>query len=638
MAELVPVPFDLLVRRCFVEYARRKSIFDLPEKSFYRGDPSLDLSVTFQGRPAGTPLGPASGPHAQLAQNLVLSWLGGSRIIEMKTVQIQDRLEIARPCIHVPNIGYNSEWSQELRIDESLHEYVAGSMLIEMLTARLGDPRPPLQLDLSLGYSLDGIRSDVVRRFVDRMKDARESVEALRAQIPPEYARFRDLPFRTDLVHNVTLSTFHGCPADEIESIVHFLLTEMDLDVVIKMNPTLLGRERAEGILHDQLGYRHIEMNPVSFERDIRLDDAIAMVRRLRETARGRGKHLGVKFSNTLEVINGEGVLKDRVVYLSGQPLHVLAMHLVQLWRSTFGTEVPISFSAGVDALNFAGLVGINLVPVTTCTDLLRPGGYARLPKYLARLEERMRSLGVRTIPEYVARVGDTAALVAATTEDPRYGYERNRVRPRRLDSKLVLFDCIDCDKCVGVCPNDANFNYTIPGVETTYVRIAVVEGKAVLGKPEPFRIEKKRQFACYADACNECGNCDTFCPEIGGPYIEKPRMFGTRESWVRWKKHDGFFLEKRPSAWEMIGRIHGREYLLAVPLSEAPARFGDEWVTCEIDGFEGRPARIQISPTTPEGHVLDLGFYCSMRAILEGMRSPDEVHFVNVRWVQAPT
>lgn len=632
MAELVPVPFDLLVRRCFEEYARRKSIFDLPEKSFYRADPSLDLGVMFQGRPAGTPLGPASGPHAQLAQNIVLSWLGGSRIIEMKTVQINDRLEITRPCIHVPNLGYNSEWSQELRIDESLREYVAGSMLIEMLAAEFGDLRPPVQLDLSLGYNLDGIRSDPVRRFVDRMKDSRAEVARLRGQIP--LPRFRDLPYRTDLVHNVTLSTFHGCPPDEIESIVHFLLTEMDLNVVIKMNPTLLGRERAESILHDKLGYRHIEMNPVSFERDIRFDAAAAMVRRLLETARRRGKHLGVKFSNTLEVINKEGVLKDRVIYLSGQPLHVLALNLVQLWRSEFGTEIPISFSAGVDALNFAGLVGIGLVPVTTCTDLLRPGGYARLPKYLARLEERMRTLGVHTIPEYVAKAGNTASLMTATTEDPRYTYERNRVKPRRLESKLVLFDCLDCDKCVGVCPNDANFDYTIPGVETTYVKITVAGGKAVLGSPEPFRIEKKRQFACYADACNECGNCDTFCPEIGGPYVEKPRMFGTRESWKRWKTHDGFHIEKLDSRWEMVGRILGREYLLSLPLSGGAARFGDDLITCEIEGIEGRPSRIEVSPAAPEGHVLDLGFYCSMRAVLEGMRSPEEIHFVNVRWV----
>ena len=30
-------------------------------------------------------------------------------------------------------VGYNIEWSQELRIDQSLEEYVAASMIIEIL-------------------------------------------------------------------------------------------------------------------------------------------------------------------------------------------------------------------------------------------------------------------------------------------------------------------------------------------------------------------------------------------------------------------------------------------------------------------------------------------------------------------------
>ena len=41
------------------------------------------------------------------------------------------------------------------------------------------------------------------------------------------------------------------------------------------------------------------------------------------------------------------------------------------------------------------------------------------------------------------------------------------------------------------------------------------------------FEIKEIMQIACYADFCNECGNCDTFCPEYGGPYIKKPTFFG---------------------------------------------------------------------------------------------------------------
>ena len=46
-------------------------------------------------------------------------------------VQLNDALVIPRPCIDATTVGYNVEWSQELRLEDSLREYVAGSMLLE---------------------------------------------------------------------------------------------------------------------------------------------------------------------------------------------------------------------------------------------------------------------------------------------------------------------------------------------------------------------------------------------------------------------------------------------------------------------------------------------------------------------------
>ena len=122
-------------------------------------------------------------------------------------------------------MGYNVEWSQELRLAESLREYVKGSMLIDVARAEglLGRPDDPARddtiLDLSVGYDLAGIRSPAVRSWIASMKDARAEVEALRREIPDELRRLRDLDFRTALSDQVTLSTFHGCPAGEIEAI-----------------------------------------------------------------------------------------------------------------------------------------------------------------------------------------------------------------------------------------------------------------------------------------------------------------------------------------------------------------------------------------------------------------------------------
>ena len=47
--------------------------------------------------------------------------------------------------------------------------------------------------------------------------------------------------FPSRIVDGVTLSTFHGCPPHEIEGIVAFLMQELGLRCVVKLNPTLLG-------------------------------------------------------------------------------------------------------------------------------------------------------------------------------------------------------------------------------------------------------------------------------------------------------------------------------------------------------------------------------------------------------------
>ena len=101
----------------------------------------LDLSVVVHGRRVANPVGPAAGPHGQMAQNVLLSWLAGGRFLELKTVQANDRLTIPRPCIDMETVGYNVEWSQELRLAESLREYVKGSMLVDVARAR-GAARP----------------------------------------------------------------------------------------------------------------------------------------------------------------------------------------------------------------------------------------------------------------------------------------------------------------------------------------------------------------------------------------------------------------------------------------------------------------------------------------------------------------
>ena len=321
MVQLAPVPFDALVGRMFRELETKRSVFDLPAQRFVDAYPGRDLSVAFRERRASTPFGPAAGPHTQMAQNIALSWLAGGRVIECKTVQVNDAIEVPRPCIDMGTVGFNVEWSQELTVPQSLEEYVKGAMLIEMLKASgVGAGLPETMFDMSVGYDLAGIKSAKVRGFLDGMLDATAVVERLRAQIPDLWRKFRDLPFPTRISDTLTLSTFHGCPPGEIEAIVRRLIGEVGLDVVVKLNPTLLGRDEVEAILHGALGYHDIKVPERVYDEDAKWPEVVDMVERLAPFAAARGRSLGVKFSNTLVVENNRGFFpaSERVMYLSG--------------------------------------------------------------------------------------------------------------------------------------------------------------------------------------------------------------------------------------------------------------------------------------------------------------------------------
>jgi putative selenate reductase len=185
------------------------------------------------------------------------------------------------------------------------------------------------------------------------MRDAGAIVDRLRREIPDEFSQFRDYPFRTCLATGITLSTFHGTPAAEIERIGEFLIGELGLHTVIKLNPPMLGRDRVENILHGVLGYIDVAVNPEVYDRDLPFGEAVDIIRRLRALAGRRGVTAGVKCGNTLEVLNTGTFLKERVQYLSGQPLHA-ACRAGPAWREAFGAGLRISFAAGVDALNAA--------------------------------------------------------------------------------------------------------------------------------------------------------------------------------------------------------------------------------------------------------------------------------------------
>ncbi|MBI4424414.1 MAG: glutamate synthase [Elusimicrobia bacterium] len=634
MPGLIPFPFGRLVSRVLRELEGGGSVLGLPRRSFFRGVPGRDLSVTVHGRRVSTPAGPAAGPHTQLAQNILCGWLAGGRVFELKTVQIRDRLSIPRPCIDMRTVGFNVEWSQELSLAESLEEYVKASMLIDLLKAEgLAPGCDRTLLDMSVGYDLAGVTSEPVRRFIEGLKDAGPTVRRLAGELPGGRRRWRDLAFTTRVSDTVTLSTFHGCPPSEIEAMAEFLMASMGLDVTLKLNPTLLGAHEARRLLRETLGFTELVLPDEAFAADARWDQVLGMAERLDRRALELGRSFGVKFCNTLVVANPGDFLpaSEKTRYLSGAPLHVLAMQLVRRFRRHFGDRIPISFSAGIDRLNFPDAVALGLAPVTACSDLLKPGGYGRLKGYLDELVRRMEAAGAGDVPAFTRAAGGAPARsesdarlrlterhVPAASQDGRYGRARHAEAPRKMGKALALFDCLSCDKCVSACPNGANFAYAPLERELPIVRLVREEGAFVRRAFGATRLAQARQFATFADSCNECGNCDVFCPEDGGPYRVKPRFFGSLEA-LKASPLDGFFVEGDA----VHGRIGGRELSLRVSGGFAECVAERVRLRFRLDRLEG-----EVNGEAPG--ELDLTPFHLMNSLRKAVLDPATPNYVN--------
>jgi putative selenate reductase len=186
----------------------------------------------------------------------------------------------------------------------------------------------------------------------------------------------------------------------------------------------------------------------------------------------------------------------------------------------------------------------------------------------------------------------DTEAYVERVLVDERYGAKRNSTPPRKVGSQLHLFDCLTCDKCIPVCPNDANFTLPVATGEIPIERIVPGPGGFTLERSGSVRIERSRQIANLADACNACGHCDVMCPEDGGPYVMKPRFFGTVEAWRAERGLEGLVLERSGDGVRVHARFDHQEFV--VELSSGRARYRGQGFDLALDpadpliGIEG--------------------------------------------------
>ena len=450
---MTPIPFDRLMNRILVEH-QQGAIFGM--QKCYQAK-NLQPNTLF-GRKLEGQIGPAAGPNTQLAQNIVASYYGGARFFELKTVQKMDGRElaacVAKPCITAEDECYNCEWSTELEVPQAFAEYVKGWFACKVMAKEydLGDP-DAFQFNISVGYDLEGIKLPKVDRFINEMKDAKDTeiFKECKAWLLANLDRFKKVSkedveaIQSEIINSVTVSTLHGCPPSEIEAIASYLIQEKHLHTFVKCNPTLLGYETARAIL-DEMGYDYIAFTDFHFKDDLQYSDAVPMLKRLQELAKSLNLAFGVKITNTFPVDVKNNELPSQEMYMSGKSLFALSMSVAKMLTRDFNGSLRISFSGGADYFNIERIVEAGIWPVTMATTLLKTGGYLRFIQMAELLEKNLAK------PWEKVELSLVEKMIADAKSDKHLVKPVKPLPNRKSDKKVPLVDCYTMP-CRDRCP-----------------------------------------------------------------------------------------------------------------------------------------------------------------------------------------
>src|SRR5204863_128846 len=160
-----------------------------------------------------------------------------------------------------------------------------------------------------------------------------------------------------------------------------YLIDEVGVDVIVKLNPTLLGYDEVSYLLRERMGYHELRPRQAAFHSDLPWDEALQLGRRLEECAARAGRRFGIKMTNTLLVAakGRERGLRDAA------------------------TTAGASIAAGHQAPAAARTAVAALVP--------------------SLIDAIVRAAGQLNTHEYAARV----------TGDPRYAAGKNSKPPRKV-------------------------------------------------------------------------------------------------------------------------------------------------------------------------------------------------------------
>ena len=259
-----------------------------------------------------------------------------------------------------------------------------------------------------------------------------------------------------------------------------------------------------------------------------------------------------------------------------------------------------------------------------------------------------MERVGARTIDDFIldcrgqreAAGGDpvqagflnTPIIVAETQADPRYRAAQNRAVPKKIDSHLVTFDCITCDKCIPVCPNDANFSYHTGELRLTYRDVEVRPDGSVapVGEERRVRAGKGRPDRQLRRLLQPLRQLRHVLPRVRRPVFEEAELL-RQPAGVRGRRTARRLLAGAIA--DSTGAAFAGSRAAFIVWSNLPngdgSRYDDGMLTVRIN--RRRRDCVRSDRRQPHAaHVVDVGRFHAIATLLRGITDPTRVHAVN--------
>jgi putative selenate reductase len=212
----------------------------------------------------------------------------------------------------------------------------------------------------------------------------------------------------------------------------------------------------------------------------------------------------------------------------------------------------------------------------------------------------------------------DTAALLRRRSQkqrrvsaphrelDDRDNFDEVVLTYSGQQAKTEAARCLDCDTfcsiCVGVCPNLALLTYETGSFDVSLPELRFEKDKFHVAAGKSYRVLQPFKVAVLTDFCNECGNCTTFCPTSGQPYLDKPRLYLDRADFEE-QSDNAFMVSRDKNVWALDARWHGAEHRIELngrlDYTSPAFRARIDPLTFEVEHAEvtGRDATCSLEP-----------------------------------------